>query len=327
MAVPVNVRDLMKAGAALADERDKPLAIAVAVEIDAPDALLVAMKDALRPRTARVDVSVGVVGESAPPVNASTDAVVALLGGGGQAMADFLAAARAKGVAVVTLHVEGAGEATASGVGQPLDDFLSAGDPAALVRAGLARWLADHASGKGLALASAFDFMRPAVANEFVKATAWQNALIGGVVIIPGADMPLMTGNQAKMMLQIAAAYSQRMDTDRAKELLAVMGGGFALRAFARQLLDFVPGFGWALKAGIAYTGTVAMGKAAIAYFEQGADLRSVVKHLEEEAVGLARGVLPSSRPAAGPQPSLPVPEPAAVPYKVEAADGDVAGG
>ena len=293
MAFPVNVRDLMKAGAALADERDKPLSIAVAVELDAPDALLAAMEDALKPRTARVDVAVGVVGESAPPVTTSTDAVVALLGSGGADMAAFLAAAHAKGLAAVTLLVGGAGGASAAALGQPLDDFLVGDDPRTLVRADLARWLADHAAGKRLAIASAFDFMRPAVANEFVKATAWQNALIGGVVIIPGADMPLMTGNQAKMVLQIAAAYGQKLDTDRAKELLAVVGGGFAFRAVARELLDFVPGFGWALKAGIAYAGTQAMGKAAIAYFEQGADLGGVVRKLEEGAADVAQRVLP----------------------------------
>ncbi len=325
MAFPVNLRDIMKAGAALADERDKPLSLAVAVELDAPDALLAAVEDALKPRTARVDIAVGVVGEAAPAVDASTDAVMALLGSGTAPMSAFLSAAHAKGVAVVTLLVDGAGTATAAGVTQPLDDFLTGDDAVTLVRGDLAGWLADHAAGKRLAFASAFDFMRPAVAGEFVKATAWQNALIGGVVIIPGADMPLMTGNQAKMLLQIAAAYGQKLDSDRAKELLVVVGGGFALRAAAREMLDFVPGFGWALKAGVAYGGTLAMGKAAIAYFEQGADVSGVVRKLEEGAAEIAHRALPKKETAA--EEPLHAEAPAAVPYKVEAEDGDVAAG
>ena len=126
--------------------------------------------------------------------------------------------------------------------------------------------------------------MRRAVAEEAVKATAFQNAVIGGVTVIPGADMPLMTANQAKMVLQIAAAYGQPLGAERIKELAAVVGGGFALRAIARQALAFVPGFGWAIKAGIGYTGTMAMGYAAIEYFEAGGDMRRVGRQGEERA-------------------------------------------
>ena len=36
----------------------------------------------------------------------------------------------------------------------------------------------------------------------------------------------------------------------------------------ARELLDFVPVAGWAAKGAIAYTGTKAIGEAAVRYFE-----------------------------------------------------------
>jgi uncharacterized protein (DUF697 family) len=318
--LPVNVRDLMNIGTNLSAERDKPVRLAVVVELDAPDALLVALEDALRPRTARTNVEVGVAGESAPRLTRDTDVVIAVLGDGGPAIAEFLATARALDVHVVALKLEGAGKATAVSVGQPLDDFLTGVDASVLVRQDLGRWLADRLTTKRLALAAGLDFMRPCVANEFVKSTAWQNALIGGVAIIPGADMPLMTGNQAKMVLQIAAAYGQKLDTERAKELLVVVGGGFAFRAIARQLLDFVPGFGWALKAGVGYTGTIAMGKAAIAYFEEGADIGGVVRQLRETAEK-ARERVESAGPVR--QPVLKAVE---APYKVEASDGGVPG-
>ena len=41
-------------------------------------------------------------------------------------------------------------------------------------------------------------------------------------------------------------------------------------RTIAREALGFVPGLGWAIKGGVAYAGTKALGKAATAYFEQG---------------------------------------------------------
>ena len=56
-----------------------------------------------------------------------------------------------------------------------------------------------------------------------------QNAGVGLVVFIPGADLPIMTLNQAKMLLQIAAAYGEPMGKERVKELAAVVGGAFAL--------------------------------------------------------------------------------------------------
>ena len=94
------------------------------------------------------------------------------------------------------------------------------------------------------------------------------------VVIIPGADMPAMTANQIRMVLKIAHAYGEELGLDRALEILSIVGTGFVLRTLARQALDFVPGFGWAVKGAVGFSGTVALGQAAIAYFEAGAPLR-----------------------------------------------------
>lgn len=129
-------------------------------------------------------------------------------------------------------------------------------------------WIVSTFREKRLAFALAFDFVRRPLSVDFANATAVQNAGIGMVSLIPGADMPVMTLNQAKMVLQIAAAYGQELGRERALELLAVVGGGFACRAVARQLVGAVPAFGWAIKGAIGFTGTMAMGYGTIAYFE-----------------------------------------------------------
>ena len=90
---------------------------------------------------------------------------------------------------------------------------------------------------------------------------AAQNAVIGAVVIMPGADMPAMTTNQIRMVLKIAAAYGEELGLERAIEILSVVGTGFVLRALARQALDFVPGFGWALKAPSGSRAPIALGQ------------------------------------------------------------------
>lgn len=131
-------------------------------------------------------------------------------------------------------------------------------------------WVVAACNEKRLAFALAFPFVRKPLSLEAVNATALQNAGVGLLVIIPGADMPVMTLNQAKMLLMIAAAYGGELNIERVKELAALVGGAFACRAVARQLVAFVPGLGWAIKAAIGYTGTIAMGRAAIEYYEGG---------------------------------------------------------
>lgn len=142
-------------------------------------------------------------------------------------------------------------------------------DREASLLARMGAWIVDAFRDKRLAFALAFPFVRNPLSVESVNSTSVQNAGIGFVAIIPGADMPIMTLNQAKMLLQISAAYGQPMGLERLKELAVVVGGGFACRAIARQLAGALPGWGWAVKAGIGYAGTSAMGYAAIAYFEQ----------------------------------------------------------
>jgi uncharacterized protein (DUF697 family) len=129
------------------------------------------------------------------------------------------------------------------------------------------------ADGAG-SLAQLLPSIRRTYCDHVVLTNAGQNGIIGVVVIIPGADMPAMTANQIRMVLKIAHAYGEELSVDRALEILSVVGVGFVLRTVARQALDFVPGFGWAVKGAVGFSGTIALGQAAIAYFESGAPLR-----------------------------------------------------
>ena len=120
-----------------------------------------------------------------------------------------------------------------------------------------------------VALAKGYPPFRRAVSEEIVRNNARQNAVVGALPI-PGADMPVMTANQARMVLNIAAAYGEELSMDRAKELLGVLAAGFGLRALSRQAVKLVPIGGWAAAAVIGYAGTVAMGRSTILYFERG---------------------------------------------------------
>jgi uncharacterized protein (DUF697 family) len=126
----------------------------------------------------------------------------------------------------------------------------------------------------GAPLAARMPVLRRAVCATLVAAFARKNGLIAAAVFVPGADLPLLTLNQLRLVLRIAQAHGQDVGRDRLPELAATLGlslgAGLGLRTVARELLDLVPVGGWAVKGAVAYAGTRALGEAAIRRFEVG---------------------------------------------------------
>jgi len=134
----------------------------------------------------------------------------------------------------------------------------------------LAERIADRAGETAHHLAARVPALREAVSEQIVKRFAVQNGVLGVAIFIPGADFPVLTLNQIRMVLRIAAAHGEELDRERAFEVLSVIAAGLGFRTVARQLVGIVPGLGWAVKGGIAYGATVALGEAASAYFAAG---------------------------------------------------------
>ena len=82
--------------------------------------------------------------------------------------------------------------------------------------------------------------------------------------------MPVMTLHQAKLVLQLAAAYGRSMGKDRYKELGATVASAFVCRALARELVEFVPVLGVLIRPAIAFGATSALGYAIVEYYEGG---------------------------------------------------------
>jgi len=139
-----------------------------------------------------------------------------------------------------------------------------AGFPVEEIAGAVARRLGEDST----SLAARLPALRGAVCEELILAFSKRNALIAAAVFIPGVDMPVLTINQVRLVLRIGLAHRQELDNARALELLGVVGAGFGFRAVARELLDVVPVAGWAVKGAVAYTGTRAVGEAALRYFE-----------------------------------------------------------
>jgi uncharacterized protein (DUF697 family) len=129
----------------------------------------------------------------------------------------------------------------------------------------------DSAEERAVVLARFYPSLRDVAAQRLIKHAARQNAAIGAAFFIPGTDMPLMTVNQIRMVLNLAVMYGEELSQERAVEILGVIGAGLGFRAVARQFVTVVPGPGWAYKGAMGYSGTIALGHAAIRYFKEGA--------------------------------------------------------
>jgi uncharacterized protein (DUF697 family) len=132
----------------------------------------------------------------------------------------------------------------------------------------LGRRLAAKDESAAVALAARLPALRRGVVDALVARVARQNAAIAAAVFIPGVDFPVLTLNQLRLVLRIAAAYGEEIDAERLPEILGVVGSALGFRAFARQALGVIPIAGWAVQGAVAYAGTRTLGEAAIRYFE-----------------------------------------------------------
>ena len=132
----------------------------------------------------------------------------------------------------------------------------------------IARAVAHKLGEDATTLAARLPALREAVCDELIASFAKRNGVIGAAVFIRGVDMPVLTLNQIRLVFRLALAHGEPVDNQRAIELLGVVGAGYGLRAVARELIDRVPVAGWAVKGAVAYSGTRAIGEAAVRYFE-----------------------------------------------------------
>jgi uncharacterized protein (DUF697 family) len=111
--------------------------------------------------------------------------------------------------------------------------------------------------------------LRRAVVEELVRRSSRSNGLIGAAPFVRPPNLPVLTLNQVRLVLRIAAAHGEPVDRERLPEVLGVVAGALGFRAFARHALARVSTGGWAVRGGVAYLGTRAVGEAATRYFER----------------------------------------------------------
>jgi len=112
------------------------------------------------------------------------------------------------------------------------------------------------------------------IANKFVKVFSTASASVA-VTPIPASDIAILIPIQILEVSLIAYLNGIKLDAKAAREFIFSLGGvalfGLALRFVAQQGSKFlniiVPGSGAVISSTLAYSGTYAVGKAAIAYY------------------------------------------------------------
>jgi uncharacterized protein (DUF697 family) len=115
------------------------------------------------------------------------------------------------------------------------------------------------------------------VAQMLIKSTTAICAAIGAQPI-PLADMPVLTALQVLMVSGIMYISGRERSLRAATEFITALGAnvgvGMLLREGTRAMLKFLPGWGNVVCGMVAGAGTYAIGRAATAYFLEGASLK-----------------------------------------------------
>ncbi|MBM6774091.1 hypothetical protein [Olsenella profusa] len=284
------VAEVLSSGRAAIKGRDARVALHVRVDPTCPHSLACAVRDALVPERPGGVVEVCSLasepGSGAEPVDAAL-----VLVGVDAAAAVGVAASYARSGVNVAFVVEGALDAPEVELPEQAAALVGvvAASSAEALPDRLAAWLA-RVCAHPLALAANFPACRRAVVDALVARCAVENAAVGAISLIPGSDLPIMCANQAKLALDVAAAYGRGVDASRAAELAGVLAGGLTWRALARALVGALPGVGGLVKAGVGFGGTMAVGQALRLRFEAEDALAGRDAH--EGATGEAAPVL-----------------------------------
>jgi uncharacterized protein (DUF697 family) len=123
----------------------------------------------------------------------------------------------------------------------------------------IARVLAARLGEHGAPLAARVPLLHGPVCERLLESFSRRNGLVAG---IGRAGLPVLALNELRLVIRLAQAYGADGIGERVPELVATLGAGLGLRALARELLERVPGGGWAVRCGVAYGGTRGLGEA-----------------------------------------------------------------
>jgi uncharacterized protein (DUF697 family) len=172
--------------------------------------------------------------------------------------------------------------------------------------------LVDCSHGVEIAVGRNLPPLRDAVASKLTRDaanSAFKVALASAVVdhipvlglalgaIASAGDTVAITGIQMMLMLHIEAAYGRDPDVQRMWQLLPIVAGGLGWRTLAREAFGFLPVAGIAIKAAIAYGGTIVVGEGVTFFMQHGKHMSKgqasqIYERTKDDALRSARDLM-----------------------------------
>jgi uncharacterized protein (DUF697 family) len=194
-----------------------------------------------------------------------------------------------------------------AGIPAPVFEIFNGAQAASDAASKLRQAITDAIPERAPAIGRAYPAFREAAVKTVVDESSKANAQFALVANIPailpvlgtlfsaGADMIVLTKNQLMMVYKVAAIHGKDINSQMTimRELVPIVGAGFFWRTVAREAATFLPfAAGTIPKVAIAFTGTVAAGRAADFYYREGYkpsydQIRDYVKQASEAATNL----------------------------------------
>lgn len=95
-------------------------------------------------------------------------------------------------------------------------------------------------------------------------------SLVTSVEPLPLLDVPVLIGLQIHLLSRIGTLYGQNLTSQSQWAIIFAVSFGLGLRYVAQTALKFLPYAGWIISGAVGATGTWAVGRTALAYYESG---------------------------------------------------------
>ncbi|MDR1088740.1 MAG: hypothetical protein LBL23_05675 [Coriobacteriales bacterium] len=303
--IPININTLTKAGKLFEAESDSDFCIEVLVDSSASRRLVAQCRKVLQVRPGTAELTVSSFDETMPVLNKDAGLTI-VVAGSSPFLRRITEIALWSGTHCVVLSEDAAAvvatvpEEDALEIARTIVE-VDVNKPEEALEHDLAAWCVAHLPEFRLSLGTAFVFMRKAIAKDFTRQTSLENAVIAAVFFLPGADLPVLTLNQCKLLYQIAVINEVPLTRERLADVALVVASAFGLRALTRVAVHrFVP-VGWLVRGITAFGATLLLGHLGNQLYSSGGGVVELVKgrfHKEapgEEAITLLSEAPPSN--------------------------------
>ena len=272
--IPINMKTLAKAGQVFEGQSSDDTVVEVLVDTSASGSLVSLSRSVLEVRPGTLELTISGFNAEMPALNKEASLIIVIAG-----TSAFLK--RIMEIALWSEHkcVVLTQDAPGLVATVPAEDALDIAEtiievdcdkPKEVLEQDFARWCIAHLPDLRLSFGAAFPYMRELIARDLTRQTAFENAAIAAVFFLPGADLPILTLNQAKLLYQIAVLNEVPLSRERLVDLAAVIISAFGLRTFTRLALRKLSPVGWLVRGSTALSATLAMGHIAHQLYSRG---------------------------------------------------------